>query len=71
MIYTPPDPAAITANLINQLESLATQLDDVARLMLVKRDLDSLYEIHAHELRKAADMVRDWIDHLSHPEHYA
>jgi hypothetical protein len=68
MTATRPDPAAMTANLITQLTSLATSMDDVARLMLMQRDLDSLYELHAHELRGAADLVRDWIDHLSHPE---
>ena len=68
MTDSPPDPAAMTANLITQLASLAIHLDDVARLMLMHRDLSSLYELHAHELRGAADLVRDWIDHLSHPE---
>lgn len=65
------DPAAMTANLITQLESLATHLDDVARLMLIHPTLDTLYHLHAGELRGAAELVRDWIDHLSHPEDFA
>ena len=71
MTDAPPDPAAMTANLITQLTSLAIHLDDVARLMLMQRDLDPLYELHAHELRGAANLARDWIEHLSHPENYA
>ena len=62
------DPAAMTANLITQLESLATHLDDVARLMLMHPSREALLHLHAGELRGAAELVRDWIDHLSNPQ---
>lgn len=65
------DPAAMTANLIAQLGSLATHLDDVARLMLMHPSREALLHLHAVELRGAAELVRDWIDHLSHPEDFA
>ena len=58
MTDSPPDPAAMTANLITQLASLAIHLDDVARLMLMHRDLSPLYELHAHELRGAANRAQ-------------
>ena len=65
------DPAAMTANLITQLESLATHLDDVARLMLMHPSREALLHLHAGELRGAAELVRDWIDHMNNPEDFA
>ena len=68
------DPAAMTANLIIQLESLATHLDDVARLMLTSPwhfavpSQNARLHLHAVELRGAADLVRDWVTNLTHPE---
>ena len=62
------DPTAMTANLIRQMEGLAEHMEDISRLMLTHPSRNVLLHLHAGELRGAAELVRDWIDHLSNPQ---
>ena len=71
MVMDTLDPAAMTANLIRQMEGLAEHMEDISRLMLTHPSRNALLHLHAGELRGAAELVRDWIDHLSHLEDFA
>ena len=59
------DPAAMTANLIRQMEGLAEHMEDISRLMLTHPSRNALLHLHAGELRGAAELVREWIDNLT------
>ena len=67
MTDAPKDPAAMTANLIRQMEGLAEHMEDISRLMLTHPSRNALLHLHAGELRGAADLVREWVTSLLSP----